>query len=56
MLGSAGDALCSGVLTSITSKPRSAMSERTYASGFVSWTTFRKLVGRDQYLESDADE
>ena len=33
------------------------LSERTYyASAFKSWTKFRRLVGRDQYLKSDADE
>ena len=31
-------------------------SERTYASGFASWTKIRRLVGRDRYLKSDADE
>ena len=32
------------------------MSDRTYASGFASWTKFRRLVGRDQYLKSDSEE
>ena len=29
-------------------------SEQTYASGFASWSRFRRLMGRDQYLRADA--
>ena len=32
------------------------LSERTYASGLASWTNINRLMGRGQYLRSDAGE
>ena len=56
VLGPGGRALGSGCYLQYVRNSVGRLSKRTYASGFTSWTIFRRLMGRDQYLRSDADE
>ena len=53
---SGGRASCRNIDLQYVRNSAARLSEHTCESMFASWTKFRRLVGRDQYLKSDADK